>query len=160
MAAGYQGMYPKSFCVWSKTRLGWCQPAVVDAATPQRLVLRPIQQYPNDAFLIPLNAKDGVGAEFLLLENRRVTGNDVEGQVGLFIWRITHAPDSRGLPHYELTLPGPADKPNADQRTRRVAWPFEGVHDFVIPAQAGTLPAAIRNIRKKGDLIFFDLGPG
>ena len=89
MAGGYRGKYPKSFCAWSKARLGWCEPAVVDAATPQKLVLRPIQTHPDDAFLVPLNMSDGVGAEFLLLKNRAAAGNDAEGQPGLFIWRIT-----------------------------------------------------------------------
>lgn len=159
MAAGYRGMYPKSFCVWSKTRLGWCQPAIVDAATPQSLVLRPIQANPNNAFLIPLNAVDGPGAEFLLLENRTATGNDAEGQAGLFIWRIKHQPDREGLPLFELTLPGPADEPNADQSKRRVTWPGGNAHDFVIPPGEDTFPVAIRNIRLDGDLVFFDLGP-
>ncbi|MEA3209527.1 MAG: hypothetical protein QOE70_2584 [Chthoniobacter sp.] len=159
MAAGYRGKYPKSFCAWSKTRLGWCQPTVVDAATPQKLVLRPIQSNPNDAFLIPLNVTDGVGAEFLLLENRAASGNDAEGQAGLFIWRIKRKPDSEDFPLFELTLPGPADGPNANQNTRRVAWPAENAHDFVVTPEADTMPAAIRNIRMDGDLVFFDLGP-
>jgi hypothetical protein len=158
MAGGYRGTYPKSFCVWSKTRLGWCRPTVVDAATPQSLVLRPIQTSPNDAFVIPLNTIDGVGAEFLMLENRAATGNDTEGQAGLFIWRIKRKSDSGGFPQFELTLPGPADKPYADPRRRRVAWPAGNAREFVIPAEAGAFPAAIRNIRLEGDLIFFDLG--
>jgi M6 family metalloprotease-like protein len=159
MAAGYRGTYPKSFCAWSKTRLGWCQPAVVDAATPQRLVLRPIQANPNDAFLIPINANDGVGADFLLLENRAATGNDAEGQAGLYIWRIKRRPDLEGFPGFELTLPGPADGPKIDQSTRRVAWPDGNIRDFLIPADDDTFPVTLRNIRLEGDLIFFDLGP-
>jgi hypothetical protein len=159
MADGYRGMYPKSFCAWSKTRLGWCQPTVVDAATPQKLVLRPIQTHPNDAFVIPLNASDGVGAEFLLLENRTASGNDAEGQAGLFIWHIRCLPDADGFPIFVQTLPGPTDQPNADQKTRPVAWPAGDAREFVIPPEAETFPTAIRNIRIDGDLVFFDLGP-
>ena len=159
MASGYHGSYPRSFCVWSKTRLGWCRPTVVDAATPQRLVLRPIQTNPDDAFLIPLNTSDGAGAEFLLLENRAATGNDAEGQAGLFIWRIKREPDSQSSPVFDLTLPGPADQPNADQSTRRVAWPGDNPRDFVIPPETGTFPVAIRHIQLTGGLVFFELGP-
>ncbi|MBM3861290.1 MAG: M6 family metalloprotease domain-containing protein [Verrucomicrobia bacterium] len=159
MASGYRGTYPKSFCVWSKTRLGWCRPTVVDAATPQRLVLRPIQTNPHDAFLIPLNTSDDVGTEFLLLENRAATGNDAEGQPGLFIWRISRKPDSQSFPVFDLKLPGPADQPHTDASTRRVAWPAGNARDFVIPPEAGTFPVAIRNIQLNGGLVFFELGP-
>lgn len=162
MASGYRGMYPKSFGVWSKTRLGWCRPTVVDAGTAQKLVLRPIQTNPDDAFVIPLNGTDGVGAEFLLLENRTASGNDAEGQAGLFIWKIRRKPDVNGMPAFELTLPGPADAPNADPQTRRVAWPAGEAQDFMVAAEgagAATWPAAIRNMRKEGELVFFEVGP-
>ena len=158
MGAGYRGLYPKSFCAWSKTRLGWCHPTVVDAASPQKLVLRPIQTHPDDAFIIPLNAKDGAGAEFLLLENRNMASNDEEGQQGLLIWRIRCKADDSGKLIFELTQPGPADAPGADQNKRRVAWPFEKARDFVVAPDADTLPAAIHDIRLEGDLIHFDLG--
>ena len=159
MAVGYRGLYPKSFCAWSKTCMGWCHPTVVDAAWAQKLVLRPIQTHPDDAFVIPLNAQDGIGAEFLLLENRNTASNDKEGQQGLFIWRIRCIADAKGKPKFELTLPGPADAPGIDQNKRRVAWPFEKARDFLVAPDAETLPAAIHNIRLEGDLIHFDLGP-
>ena len=159
MASGYRGLYPKSFSVWSKTRLGWCKPTVVDAAMPQKLVLRPIQTHPDDAFVIPLNAQDGIGEEFLMLENRNTASNDKEGQQGLFIWRIRCKASPSGRPTFELTLPGPADGPNVDQNKRRVAWPDGNAHEFIVPAAADTFPAFIRNIRLEGDLVCFDLGP-
>ena len=159
MAVGYRGLYPKSFCAWSKTCMGWCHPTVVDAAWAQKLVLRPIQTHPDDAFVIPLNAQDGIGAEFLLLENRNTASNDKEGQAGLFIWRIRCKASPSGKPTFELTLPGPADGPNGDQNKRRVAWPDGNAHEFIVPAAADTFPAFIRNIRLEGDLVCFDLGP-
>ena len=159
MATGYRGLYPRSFCVWSKTRLGWCQPTVVDASTPQKLVLRPIQTHPNDALIIPLNAEEGEGAEFLMLENRNTASNDKEGQAGLFIWRINRQPNSGRFPRFALALPGPTDSLKADQNTRRVAWPVKDASEFIIPAEAKTLPVAIRNIKLADDLIYFDIGP-
>jgi len=158
MASGYRGLYPRSFCAWSKAHLGWCKPTVVDAATPQKLVLRPIQSHPNDAFVIPLNRTDGIGSEFLLLENRAATGNDSEGQAGLFIWRIHRQPDADGQSHFELTLPGPADTPTSSEKNRRVAWPAGEVQDFIIPPGAAELPVAIRHIQLNGDVVSFDLG--
>ena len=157
MASGYRGLYPKSFCVWSKTRLGWCKPTVVDANTRQKLVLRPIQKHPNDAFVIPLNAEDGIGAEFLLLENRDTASNDKEGQPGLFIWRIRYKADTKGKLVFELQLPGPTDTIKTDPNNRRVAWPFEEECDFIVPAAAEMLPAAIRDIRLDGENIYFEL---
>ena len=159
MTAGYRGIYPKSFCVWSKTRLGWCQPTVVDAATAQKLVLRPIQDHPNDAFIIPLNDLDGVGAEFLMLENRSTAGNDAEGQAGLFIWRIKRLLQSSDVPRYELKLAGPADVPGIDPEKRWVAWPNGALRDFVLPGDEKNLPVALRNIRLENGLIYFNLGP-
>lgn len=161
MASGYRGTFPKSFGVWSKVRLGWCRPTMVDADVAQKLVLRPIQTNPDDAVVIPLNGVDGVGTEFLLLENRTATGNDAEGQAGLFIWRIRRKADASGFPSFELTLPGPADGPKVDQLTRRVAWPEGNRREFVVTAEgegAATRRVAIRNMRKEGDLVFFDVG--
>lgn len=158
MSSGYRGVYPKSFCVWSKTRLGWCHPTVVDAASRQKLVLRPIQDHPDDAVIIPLNNKDGIGADFLMLENRASRGNDIEGQAGLFIWRIKRKPASAVQPLFELKLPGPQDKPKEDQRTRRVAWPQGEIHDFVVAASEENDGMAIRNIRLENSLVFFELG--
>ena len=159
MAEGYRGIYPKSFCVWSRTRLGWCVPTVVDAATPQKLVLRPIQDHPNDAFIIPLNGLDRVGAEFLMLENRSTAGNDTEGQAGLFIWRVKRLITSGETPRYELKLPGPADVPGMDPAKRWVAWPNGSIRDFILPGDGNLLPVALHNIRLEKGNVCFDLGP-
>ncbi|MEN3940885.1 M6 family metalloprotease domain-containing protein [Prosthecobacter sp. SYSU 5D2] len=157
MAGGYRGIYPRSFCVWTKTRLGWCDPTIVDAGTPQKLVLRPIQDHPNDAFIIPLNSLDGVGAEFLMLENRSTAGNDAEGQAGLFIWRIKRLLSTSDLPRYELKLPGPADVPGIDLNKRWVAWPNGTIKDFILPGEGRNFPVNLRNIRLVNGLLYFDL---
>ena len=160
MASGYRGTFPKSFCAWSKTRIGWCRTTVVDATTPQSLVLRPIQTHPNDALIVPLNAIDAVGTEFLLLENRVAAGCDAEGQAGLFIWRIKRQPDHSGFPVFELTLTGPDGKSNGKNSGSRVAWPDGDSHDFTLAKQSDIQGIAIRNIRLEGDLICFELASG
>lgn len=159
MASGYRGKYPKSFCAWSKIRIGWSKPTVVDSNKSQKLVLRPIQNNPNDIFIIPLNSHNEIGAEFLLLENRSTAGNDEEGQAGLFIWRINRSASSGSFPHFELKLPGPADTADSDQKTRRVAWPTPKAHDYVVSGEGDMFPTAIRNIRLKGGNVYFEIGP-
>jgi hypothetical protein len=99
-----------------------------------------------------------VGADFLLLENRAATGNDEEGQSGLFIWRIHRQPDSGGFQKFELRLLGPADRPGMDQAKRRVAWPFEGAHDFAVNSEGNGSTVVLRNIRVNNDLAYFELG--
>ena len=156
MASGYRGKYPGSFCVWSKARIGWSRPTVIDAARQQKLVLRPIQEHPDDALLIPLNRKDGIGAEFLMLENRAAKGNDAERQAGLLIWRVTRDPDSNGFPSFTLTLPGPDDGATDQQRDRIVAWPGAKADRFVAKSE---LTAVLSHIRREGELVFFEVGP-
>jgi hypothetical protein len=133
---------------------------VIDAATPQKLALRPIQANPNDAFVIPLNDKDGVGAEFFMVENLSTAGNDAEGQAGLLIPRITRTADNGTLLRYELKLPGPADRPGIDQAKRRVAWPHGGANEYVVKAEEDgkVYPVALRNIRLEGDVVLLELG--
>lgn len=155
MAGGYHGPCPGSFCAWSKARIGWCRPTVIDAARPQKLVLRPIQDHPDDVLVIPLNRKDGIGAEFLMLENRAAKGCDVGRQAGLLIWRITRGPDHSGFPHFTLTLPGPDDPAATHPRDRIVAWPGEKDDRFTAASEP---PVVLSHIRRQGELVLFDVG--
>lgn len=156
MSSGYRGSSPRSFCVWSKTRIGWCEPTVIDAATPQRLALRPIQRNPNDAFVIPLT-KDA--SEYLLLENRDTKGCDAESQAGLFIWRITRTLDGDGKDRHKLKLASPADSGGKSLASRTVTWPAKNATEFVVkPDDGKQFSAAIRNIRREGDLVLFEIG--
>jgi M6 family metalloprotease-like protein len=160
MSYGYRGAQPGSLCAWSKARLGWCRPTVIDPATPQHLVLRPIQTHPDDALIIPLNAHDGVGAEFLMLENRADLLNDVGRQAGLLIWHINRTADQHGKPAFDLTLPGPDDRtPTTRPSDRRVAWPTATAHDYRLPPTGDLAGVTIRNIRRSGDDVAFEVAP-
>ena len=39
---------PQHFCAWSKERLGWVQPAVIDPTVRQKLILAPIEDSPKE----------------------------------------------------------------------------------------------------------------
>lgn len=77
---------PQHFCAWSKERLGWIKPAVIDPAMKQKLILSPIEDSPKECFKIPLRPN---GSEYLLLENRGKKGYDQSLPAhGLLIWRV------------------------------------------------------------------------
>ncbi len=171
MSTGYRGPHPGSLCVWSKARLGWCTPTVIDAGRPQSLVLRPIQLFPQDAFLIPLNGHDGAGAEFLLLENRGAVRDDVGRDAGLLIWRVTRVADQFGQPAFTLALPGPDDgrpatRPDgrhellgspATAPVRRACWPSAADHEYRLPAAGDRAGVSIGNVRRVGPDVEFDV---
>jgi M6 family metalloprotease-like protein len=77
---------PVHLSAWCKERLGWLQPAVVDARVPQKLLLRPIEGSAKECFKVLLQPD---GSDYLLLENRAARGFDRElpGE-GLLIWRV------------------------------------------------------------------------
>ncbi len=80
------GGKPQHMCAWSKAQLGWLQPAIIDPAVPQKLVLGPVEGSTTECFKIPMRAD---GAEYLLLENRRRTGFDASLPAeGLLIWHV------------------------------------------------------------------------
>jgi M6 family metalloprotease-like protein len=78
---------PQHFSAWCKEQLGWLQPAVIDPAVRQKLVLAPVEGSSNECFKVLVRAD---GSEYLLLENRRKQGFDrsLSGE-GLLIWRVT-----------------------------------------------------------------------
>jgi M6 family metalloprotease-like protein len=77
---------PQHFCAWSKEKLGWVKPAVIDPTVKQKLVLAPIEGSPKECFKV-LIRRDG--SEYLLLENRRKKGFDESLPAeGLLIWRV------------------------------------------------------------------------
>jgi len=77
---------PQHFCAWSKERLGWLKPTILDPAVKQKLILSPIEDSPKECFKILLRPNS---SEYLLLENRAKKGFD-EGlpAQGLLIWRV------------------------------------------------------------------------
>lgn len=80
------GGQPQHLCAWSKERLGWLQPAVLDPAVRQKLILSPVEGTSDQCFKIPIRMD---GSEYLLLENRRRQGFDqrLPGE-GLLIWHV------------------------------------------------------------------------
>lgn len=79
---------PQHMSAWSKERLGWIKPTVIDPSVRQRLVLGPIENAPRECFKIPLRPD---GSEYLLLENRQKIGFDASVPAeGLLVWRVTN----------------------------------------------------------------------
>lgn len=79
---------PQHFCAWAKEQLAWVEPAVIDPTVKQKIVLRPIEDSSKECVKV-LIKRDG--SEYLLLENRKRKGFDLElpGE-GLLIWRVAH----------------------------------------------------------------------
>jgi M6 family metalloprotease-like protein len=79
---------PQHFCAWSKERLGWLTPAVIDPTVKQKLILSPVEDSPKQCFKVLIRPD---GSEYLLLENRKKKGFDesVPGE-GLLIWRVVN----------------------------------------------------------------------
>jgi M6 family metalloprotease-like protein len=77
---------PQHFSAWSKERLGWLKPTVIDPRVKQKLVLSPIEDDNTQCFKVPLKLD---GSEYLLLENRKKTLFDAGLPAeGLLVWRV------------------------------------------------------------------------
>jgi M6 family metalloprotease-like protein len=77
---------PQHFDAWSKEKLGWIKPVVLDPAVKQKLILAPIEDAPTECFKILVRPD---GSEYFLLENRRKKGFDQSLPAeGLLIWRV------------------------------------------------------------------------
>ena len=77
---------PQHFCAWSKEKVGWVQPAVINPAVRQKLILAPIEDSPKECFKVLIRPD---GSEYLLLENRKKKGFDESLPAeGLLIWRV------------------------------------------------------------------------
>ncbi len=64
---------PQHFCAWSKEKLGWIKPTVIDPTVKQKLILAPVEDSPNECFKILVRPD---GSEYFLLENRKKKGFD------------------------------------------------------------------------------------
>ncbi len=77
---------PQQFCAWSKEKLAWVKPTVIDPTVKQKLILSPIEDSPKECFKVPLRPD---ASEYLLLENRHKKGFDTSLPAdGLLIWRV------------------------------------------------------------------------
>ena len=150
------GGQPQHFCAWSKERLGWLKPAVLDPAVKQKLILAPIEGTTNQCFKILIRAD---GSEYLLLENRHRQGFDQRLPAeGLLIWHVvgkrpileeSHGVEGPAGPLVYLnTVPYPSDANDA-------------YTPYTTPSSrsqlGGGLPVHITNIRKlpDGRITFF-----
>ncbi len=88
MSDPVSGGRPQHFGAWSKGKLGWIQPAVIDPTVKQKLILSPIEDAPKECFKVLVRLD---GSEYFLLENRRKQGFDADlpGE-GLLIWRVVN----------------------------------------------------------------------
>jgi M6 family metalloprotease-like protein len=77
---------PQHFSAWCKEQLGWLQPALIDPAVKQRLMLNPVEGSTNECFKVLIRPD---GGEYLLLENRQKRGFDRSlPAAGLLIWHV------------------------------------------------------------------------
>jgi M6 family metalloprotease-like protein len=77
---------PQHFCAWSKEKVGWIKPTILDPSIKQKLILSPIEESPKECFKVLLRPD---GSEYLLLENRHKKGFDQSLPAeGLLIWRV------------------------------------------------------------------------
>ncbi|MFO0809955.1 MAG: M6 family metalloprotease domain-containing protein [Gemmataceae bacterium] len=149
---------PQHFCAWSKEKLGWVKPTVIDPAVKQKLILPPVEDSPANCYKV-LCKPDG--SEYLLLENRKKTGFDVSLPAdGLLIWRVVGGRPFLQESHGVEGPRGPAvflDK---------VPYPSvanDAYTPFTTPSSrsplGGGLPVYITNIRRlPDDRITFHVG--
>ena len=43
---------PQHLCAWSKAKLGWIQPTVIDPTVKQKLILAPIEDLPRECLKV------------------------------------------------------------------------------------------------------------
>ncbi len=141
---------PQHFDAWSKEKLGWVKPTVIDPTVKQKLILSPVEDSPKECFKVLVRPD---GSEYLLLENRRKKGFDesLPGE-GLLIWRVvgnrpvlqeSHGVEGpRGPGSYLNLVPYPSESNDA-------------YTPFTTPSSrsqlGGGLPVYITNVRRLAD---------
>lgn len=149
---------PQHFSVWSKEKLGWVAPVVIDPRVKQKLVLAPIEDDPKQCLKVLAKAD---GSEYYLIENRKQKGFDKSLPAeGLLIWRVinnrpvleeSHGVEGpRGPALFATSVPYPS--PSNDAFT-----------PYTTPSSrsqlGGGLPVYITNIRRLPDgKITFHIG--
>lgn len=148
---------PQHFCAWSKEKLGWVKPTVIDPTVKQKLVLPPVEDAPENCFKVLVRPD---ASEYLLLENRRKKGFDASLPAeGLLIWRVVGGRPFLQESHGIEGAAGPRvflDK---------VPYPSianDAYTPYTVPssrsATPGATPVYITNIRRVGDAIAFHIG--
>ncbi len=157
MSVQVGGGRPQHMSAWSKERLGWLTPAIIDPTVKQDLVLAAVENKTKQCFKIPVRPD---GSEYFLLENRQRMGFDasVPG-TGLLIWRVVY-----GRPILE------AANGASNLRTDVRNMPFPTASNtsftpFTKPSSAALtgngLPVYLTNIRRLADgNVAFRIGCG
>jgi M6 family metalloprotease-like protein len=157
MAVQVGGGRPQHMSAWSKERLGWLTPAVIDPTLKQDLVLAAVENTTNQSFKIPVRPD---GSEYFLLENRQRIGFDASvPATGLLIWRVVY-----GRPILEAAN----GASNVRTDVRNMPFPTAGntsFTPFTKPSSAALtgsgLPVYLTNIRRLADgKIAFRIGYG
>jgi M6 family metalloprotease-like protein len=153
-----RGPQPQHLDPWSKEKLGWLKPTVIDPTVKQKLILGPIEGSATECFKVLVRPD---GSEYFLLENRRKQGFD-EGlpAEGLLIWRVVKDRPSLVESHGIEGPTGPTVRLDA------VPYPSPANHAFTsetTPSSRSTLggglPVSITNIRRLPDgRIAFQIG--
>ena len=149
---------PQHFDSWSKEKLGWIKPTVIDPSVKQKLILAPFEDSPTECFKVLVRPD---GSEYFLLENRRKKGYDISLPAeGLLIWRVV---GNRPILEESHGVDGPAGP-----RTAMDKVPFPSVCNdaftpYTIPSSrsqlGGGAPVYITNIQRLNDgRITFHIG--
>ncbi len=149
---------PQHLGAWSKEKLGWIKPTIIDPTIPQKLILGPIEGSSKECFKILVRPD---GSEYFLLENRRKSGFDKGLPAeGLLIWRVVHDRPILEESHGVEGPTGPTVHPDA------IPYPSPANHAFTpetTPSSrsplGGGLSVSITNIRRHADgRVSFQIG--
>jgi hypothetical protein len=153
---------PQHFDAWSKEKLGWVKPAVIDPRVKQKLILAPIENSPKECFKV-LARPDG--GEYFLLENRRRKGFDASLPAeGLLIWRVfANRPMNGPILEESHGVEGPEGPRRFLSMVPFPSTANDSFTPFTIPSSrsqlGGGLPVYITNIRRLNDgRITFQIG--
>ncbi len=141
---------PQHLSAWSKEKLGWLKPTVIDPTVEQKLILSPIEDAPGECLKILVRSD---GSEYFLLENRIKKGFDQDLPAeGLLIWRVVKDQPILEESHGVVGPTGPTSYVSA------VPFPSPANHAFTpetLPSSrsplGGGLPVSITNIRRLPD---------
>ncbi len=135
MAQQPNRMIPQHFSAWSKEKVGWVKPAVIDPRVKQKLVLSPIEDSPKECFKILVRPD---GSEYYLVENRKKKGFDQSLPAdGLLIWHVLGNRPSLRESH---GIEGPSGPAHAAQRgalSQRGQRRLHPLHHPIKPVAAG-----------------------
>jgi M6 family metalloprotease-like protein len=158
MSDPYTTNRPQHLSAWSKEKLGWIKPTVIDPTRTQKLILAAIEMAPKECFKVLVRPD---GSEYFLLEVRARKGFDADlpGE-GLLVWRVVN---DRPVLEESHGVEGPT---GPTVHLGAVPYPSPSNNSFTpdtIPSsrspKGGGLPVNLTNIRRLPDgRISFQIG--